>query len=376
MATAPPPPRVGLHPARQPGGPAVSAGAPAASRRPARARSGISFRLLLTVMVVLTPAVLLLGIGIGAVGIPLNETAGIVAAHLAGRHSGAPPVDQQIIWEVRAPRVLLAFVVGASLAVAGAVLQAVVRNPLADPYVLGVSSGASAAAVAVLTLATSGAGWLARLGVSGAAFAGAMATIGVVVLLGQAQVRAAPQRLLLAGVAVSYLLQGVTSYLQLRATPDQLAGVLFWLLGSVSAADWSQLRLPALILACCIMWLLVQGRRINALLLGDDAATALGIRLARFRLMLLLVAALLTAVVIAVAGGVGFVGLIAPHSVRLLSGSDHRRLLPATALLGGIFLTLADLAGRAIAAPLEMPLSIVTAVAGVPFFLVLLRRSS
>ena len=344
----------------------------------ARIELRVSFGLLTVVLLTLTPVVLLLGIGIGAVGIPLRETADIIGAHLLGRHSGAAAVDQQIIWQVRTPRVLLAFVVGASLAVAGAVLQAVVRNPLADPYVLGVSSGASTAAVAVLTLAsaTAGAGWLGRVGVSGAAFGGAMLAIGAVVVLGRCHGRLDPHRLLLAGVAVSYLLQGATSYLQLRATPDQLAGVLFWLLGSVSAADWSQLRLPTLVLVCCVFWLLTQGRRINALLLGDDAATAVGIRLAPFRLALLLVAALLTAVVIAVAGGVGFVGFIAPHCVRLLIGSDHRRLLPLTALLGGVFLTLADLVGRALAAPLELPLSIVTAAAGVPFFLVLLRRSA
>jgi iron complex transport system permease protein len=363
-----------LNPARQPGGVTPAQGA--ATPRPPRPARQVTFAGLLAVLTVLTPAVLLLGVGIGAVGIPLHESAGIVGAHLTGRHSHAPLVDQEIIWQVRAPRVLLAFVVGASLGVAGAVLQAVVRNPLADPYVLGISSGASTAAVVVLTVASAGGGWLGRLGVSGAAFAGAMATIGVVILLGRSRGRLDPHRLLLAGVAVSYLLQGATSYLQLRATPDQLAGVLFWLLGSVSSADWSQLRLPALVLGCCVLWLLAQGRRINALLLGDDAAASLGIRLARFRLSLLLVSGLLTAVVIAVAGGVGFVGLIAPHCVRLLVGPDHRRLLPVTALCGGVFLTLADLAARVVTAPLELPLSIVTAVAGVPVFLLLLRRSS
>lgn len=371
MSANPAPSGVGLRPARRPGGSRTGV-----SRSVLPARPRISFGLLLAVLLVATPLVLLLGIGIGAVGIPLGETARILGAHLIGRTAQAPLVDQQIVWELRTPRVLLAFVVGASLAVAGAALQAVVRNPLADPYVLGVSSGASAAAVAVLTMTGAGAGWLGRWGVSGAAFAGALATIAVVVLLGQSRGRLDPHRLLLAGVAVSYLLQGITSYLQLRATPDQLAGVLFWLLGSVSSADWSQLRQPTLVLVCCVLWLLTQGRRINALLLGDDAATAVGIDVGRLRLTLLLVAALLTAVVIAVAGGVGFVGLIAPHCVRLLIGSDHRRLLPLSALLGGVFLTLADLAGRALTSPLELPLSIVTAVAGVPFFLFLLRRSA
>jgi iron complex transport system permease protein len=322
------------------------------------------------------PVVLVLAVGIGAVWIPPDQVWTVVVSHLAGGRD-ADVLADQIVWQVRLPRVLMAFVVGAGLAVAGAVLQAVVRNPLADPYVLGVSAGASLGAVSVLTLGgLAGTGLAAAVGVSGAAFLGALGTLALVLLLGRTGYRLDPQRLLLAGVALSYLLQAATTYLQLRVSSNQLAAVLFWLLGTVAGADWAKLALPTALVATATLCLMAYGRQLNALLLGDDAAASLGVRVHRLRLFLLIVAAALTAAVISVAGGVGFVGLIAPHCVRLLIGADHRRLLPAAALLGGVFLVLADLLGRVVAQPLELPLGVITAAAGVPFFLVLLRRSA
>ncbi|MEX5635120.1 FecCD family ABC transporter permease [Parafrankia sp. FMc2] len=347
------------------------------------------FRLALTVLIVATPLILAAAISVGAVRLPLREVWSSVVAHLVGPVVGMdsrPGVDDEIIWQVRTPRVLLAFVVGAGLAVAGATLQAVVRNPLADPYVLGVSSGASLGAAAVLTLAGAGAGagaggagaagWLSTLGVSGAAFAGALLTLGAVLVLGRRAGRIEPTRLLLAGVALGYLLQAATSFLQLRVSSNQLAHLLFWLLGMVSGADWHKLGPPAAIVTACTCWLILRGRALNALLLGDDTAASAGVAVSALRTELLVIAALLTGTVIAVAGGVQFVGLIAPHCVRLLVGADHRRLLPLAALLGGNFLVLADLVARTATQPLELPLTIVTAVAGVPFFLVLLRRGN
>ncbi|WP_250289659.1 MULTISPECIES: iron ABC transporter permease [unclassified Frankia] len=341
------------------------------------------FRLVLSVLIVATPLILAVAISVGAVRLPLREVWSSVVAHVVGPAFGVdsrPGADDEIIWQVRTPRVLLAFVVGAGLAVAGATLQVVVRNPLADPYVLGVSSGASLGAAAVLTLAGAGgsgaAGWLSTLGVSGAAFAGAVLTLGAVLVLGRRAGRVEPTRLLLAGVALGYLLQAATSFLQLRVSSNQLAHLLFWLLGMVSGADWHKLGPPAAIVTVCTCWLILRGRTLNALLLGDDMAASAGVAVSALRTELLVIAALLTGTVIAVAGGVQFVGLIAPHCVRLLVGADHRRLLPLTALLGGNFLVLADLAARTVTQPLELPLTIVTAVAGVPFFLVLLRRGN
>lgn len=330
---------------------------------------------MLGVLVALIPIVLVVAAGTGAVWIPPDQIWSVVSARLSAAPVGDALTDQ-IVWQVRIPRVLLAFLVGAGLAVAGTVLQAVVRNPLADPYVLGVSSGASLAAVGLLTLGTAaGAGLGATIGVSGAAFGGAVLTLALVLLLGRRRGVLDPSRLLLAGVALSYLFQAATTFLQLRVSSNQLAAVLFWLLGTVAGAEWGKLLLPLVLVSASFAWLLGQARRLNALHLGDDAAASLGIDVHRLRLWLLVVAAALTAAVIAVAGGVGFVGLVAPHAIRLLIGADHRKLLPAAALAGGLFLVLADLVGRVVVQPLELPLGVVTAVAGVPFFLILLRRA-
>lgn len=315
-------------------------------------------------------ALLLVAVSIGAVTLPVDDVWHIITSHLRGEE-GVDPIDDSVVWGFRVPRVLLAAVVGAGLSVAGAVLQAVVRNPLADPYILGVSSGASLGAVAVLTL---GPVALGGLSVSVAAFSGAVATLLLVLVLGRSAGRLVPTRLLLAGVAIGYLLAAATSYLQLRAKPDQLAGVLFWLLGSVSGARWEQLGLPAACVIVCTLWLVLQGRRLNLLLLGEESATSLGVDVRRFRLQMLAISALLTGAVIAVAGGVGFVGLMIPHIVRLLVGPDHRRLLPLAAILGGAYLIAVDLASRTVERPLELPLGVLTAVLGVPFLLWLLHR--
>lgn len=322
-------------------------------------------------VVVALAGLVVVGISVGAVSLPLDDVWQILWTHVTGHSTDS--IDDDIVWNFRTPRVLLAILVGAGLAVAGTVLQAVVHNPLADPYILGVSSGASLGAVAVLTLGSAAIG---GLGVSGAAFLGAIGALLLVLLLGQRAGRIVPTRLVLAGVAIGYLLAAGTSYLQIRATPDKLAGVLFWLLGSLTDASWADLGIPAVTVLLCTAWLVLQGRRLNLLLMGEETATSLGTNVRRFRLELLFVSALLTGTVISVAGGVGFVGLMIPHIVRLLVGPDHRRVLPLSALLGGAYLLLVDIGARTISRPLELPLGILTAVLGVPFLLWLLRRNS
>ena len=324
----------------------------------------------------LAPLVLVTAVAIGAVWVPPLDVVAIIGRHL----TGAEPVpgtmlQDQIIWDVRVPRVLLAFLAGGCLALAGALLQAVVRNPLAEPYVLGVSAGAGLAAVAVLVLG-SASGMLATVGVPGSAFAGALIALLAVVALSTQQRTVSPGRLLLAGVAVSYLCQAGTTYIQLLAGPNEVTAILFWLLGTLSGATWAKLVIPALFLLVSLAWATGRGGHLNALALGDDTAASLGISIGRFRLQLLVVSAALTASVVSVAGGIGFVGLVAPHCVRLLVGPEHRRLLPLSVLLGGLFLVAADLVARSARPPTELPLSVVTAAVGVPFFLLLLRRSS
>ncbi len=314
----------------------------------------------------------LVSVAVGTVTIPLDRVWAVLAAQAGG--SPAPALDQQIVWTIRVPRVLLSAVVGAALAVTGTVLQALVRNPLADPYVLGISSGSSLGAVAVMGLGA-GAGLGAALGVTGGAFAGAIAATTAVFVMAQRSGRLTDTRLVLAGVAVGYLAMAGTSLVQLSVDASSLRGILFWLMGSVAGADWADLGIPTMIILSCGTWMLLQARNLNALVGGDDDATALGVDVARLRIGLLLSTSLLTATSVAVAGAVGFVGLMVPHAARLVVGADHRRLLPTAMLTGATFLVLVDLATRTVDRPNEYPITVFTAALGAPFFLWLLRRN-
>lgn len=330
----------------------------------------------IVVLAVACAVAVVLSVAVGSVTIAPSRVIEVIWAHLwpwAAGHDGKG-LDDQIVWEFRLPRALLGLVVGAALAVAGAVLQAVVRNPLADPFVFGVSSGASVAAVAALTFTS---GVIATVSTPVAAFAGAFVTTILVFLLAQRGGRVTPNRLVLAGVAMSYLLSSITSYLVLRASgPDQsISQVLSWLSGSLAAAQWSDLGLPTLILVAATTLLVLLARILNAFLTGDETAASLGIDVGRMRLVLFVVTSLLVGVVVAVSGSIGFVGLVVPHAVRMVIGSDHRWVLPASALAGGLLLVVVDIAARLVLAPTEVPVGLLTAVFGAPFFLWLLRRS-
>ncbi|MCW6009592.1 iron ABC transporter permease [Micromonospora sp. CPCC 205371] len=315
---------------------------------------------------------MVVAISIGAVNIPVGDVWSVIVHHVTGRGATGDPALDQIVWEFRTPRVVLAAVVGAGLAVTGAVLQTLVANPLADPIVLGFSYGASLGAVLVITV---GGAALGGVGVSGTAFLGALAAGILVFALGQRAGRLAPTRLVLAGVAVGYVLLSATSFVQLKATPTELRTVMFWMLGSVAGAQWDQIPTVTVVVIGGTALVTLFGRRLNALLSGDEAATALGVDVHRLRALLLVVSALLTGTVIAVAGSIGFVGLMIPHLIRLTVGADHRRLLPLTALLGAVYLVLVDLLSRTVNRPNELPLGILTALLGAPVFLWLLRRN-
>jgi iron complex transport system permease protein len=322
------------------------------------------------VLVALLVASLLASISLGTVTLPLRDVWTVIGDHLSGRTTASPGLQDQIVWSIRTPRVLLAAVVGAGLSVAGVALQALVRNPLADPYVLGVSSGASLGAALVM-----GTG-LAAVTTSAGAFIGASVSLVAVFVLAQRSGQLTDTRLVLAGVAVSYLAMAGTSLVQLRAEPTQVHGILFWLMGSVAGAEWSDLGLPAATMLAAATYLLLQGRNLNALAMGDDDAAALGVDIHRLRISLLVVTSLLTATAVAVAGGVGFVGLMVPHAARLVVGADHRRLLAVAAPAGAVFLVLVDLATRMVDRPNEYPITVFTAALGAPFFLWLLRRGA
>ena len=283
---------------------------------------------------------------------------------LNGESSG---VLSTVVLELRLPRLVAAFVVGGQLALAGLLMQVLLRNPLADPYVLGVSGGAAVAALFVLLLGVSSF-WLAP-----AAFAGAL--ISMALVFGLARLRGSwePMRLLLTGVVVAAGWGAVITFL-LAVSPDQaLRGMVFWLMGDLGQPELPLWEPVILLVGTLLAYLLA--REINVLARGGSQAAAFGVSVERLRLLLFLLASLLTATAVTLAGSVGFVGLVVPHTIRLMGGSDHRLLVPASVLLGGGLLTLSDILARTLLAPQQLPVGVVTALLGVPLFLYLLQRS-
>ncbi|MFI6789812.1 FecCD family ABC transporter permease [Nonomuraea sp. NPDC050383] len=341
------------------------------SRRP-HLISGPATGLLLTGLMAGLVAALVVGISVGSVNLPLGQVWGVVRDHLTGRGAQADPLLSQVVWDIRTPRALLAALSGAGLSVAGVALQALVRNPLADPYVLGVSSAASLGAVLVPVVGSTA--MAGAFGVTGASFAAAMLSALLVYLLAQRSGRLLDSWLVLTGVAVGYLCTAATTFVQLQLNPTELQGMMFWLMGSVAGASWGDLGVPALLIVACMAWLSLQARALNALLAGEEAAVAIGVPVAVLRIGLLVAGSLLTATVVSVVGGIGFIGLMIPHMVRFLVGADHRRVLPVSLLTGALFLVLVDLAARIADRPNELPVGIFTTGLGVPFFLWLLRR--
>ncbi|MDA2806232.1 FecCD family ABC transporter permease [Nocardiopsis suaedae] len=331
----------------------------------------IPFPLLLGALTAAVAAAVPLSIGVGAVPLPPQEVVRIVADRLSSSAPADSP-EAYIVWELRGPRALQAVFVGAGLAVAGAVVQALVRNPVADPHLLGLSSGASTGAV--LAMAAFGGAAAGPLVLPGAAFAGAAAAGAAVFALARAHGTAEPLRLVLVGVAVGQLLGGATSFMVLRqASGDAQQQVLFWLLGSLAGARWPLALGCAAVVTVLSAVLTARARTLDALALGAEGAAALGVRADRARAVLFGAAALLTGAVVAVAGAIGFVGLVVPNLARPLVGAGHRRVLPTAALLGALMLVAADLAARTALRPTELPIGILTAVVGVPFLVAALR---
>jgi iron complex transport system permease protein len=335
------------------------AASPPARSRPARRLDRRPLVLLGAVLLLL--ALMVAGVALGSVRVSLGD----IWAALLGQHTGA---GRYIVWNLRLPRVLLAVAVGMNLAIAGAVLQSVTRNPLADPHLLGLSAGGALAAVAALKL------WpaLALGNLAPIAFVGSLT--GAALVYGLAwRGGVSPTRFVLAGVAVAALLSAITTGL-LMTSGLTVQAIMSWLSGGLYARSWSHLRVIAPYWAIGSVAALLLARRLDVLALGDEPAAVLGLRVQRLRALLTALAALLTGSAVAVAGLIGFVGLVVPHIARMLVGSGHRYLLPVAALLGGALLVASDLIARTAASPRELPVGIVTAVAGAPFFLYLLRR--
>jgi iron complex transport system permease protein len=318
-------------------------------------------------------AALLAGVSIGAVPLAPSEVLSSLL-HRVGLPVGTPlpPTEAGVLLDLRLPRVLLAALVGGMLAIAGASYQGVFRNPLADPYLLGAAAGAGLAATLVIAYSPKGIGPIPTLPL--AAFVGALAGVGMSYALGSVASRhgGGSATLLLAGVAVTAFLTAIQTVVQ-QANADSLRQVYSWILGQLGAGHWSEVRLVLPYMAASTAVLLLAGRAIDVLSVGDDEASTLGIRPRRVRLLVLLAASLGTASAVAVSGLIGFVGLVIPHVVRRLAGSSYRTVLPVSLLAGGAFLVLADLIARTVMAPAELPIGVITAFVGAPFFAALLR---
>ncbi|GAB3477803.1 iron ABC transporter permease [Nocardiopsis coralliicola] len=285
-----------------------------------------------------------------------------------------PAAHEAIVLKARAPRVLLAALVGAGLAAVGGVLQTLVRNPLADPLLLGISSGATLGAVAVVVTGISVFG---ALTLPFAAFLGALATLFAVSVLARTQGRMSVMRLILAGVVVGQVCQAAASLAILASgNPHISAQVQRWTMGGLAGTSWATLPLAAAAVGLALLGVAAAVPALNVLQLGEEIAVGMGLPVQRFRALMFVTTSLVTGVLVAVCGPIGFVGLMMPHIARLLVGSDHRRMLPVAVLLGAPFMIIADLAARMVAAPEEIPVGILTALCGAPFFLWLMRRDA
>ncbi|WP_371361662.1 Hemin transport system permease protein HmuU [Sporomusa rhizae] len=283
-------------------------------------------------------------------------------------------VQENIVWHIRVPRVLLGAVVGAGLSVTGVAIQALVRNPLADPYILGVSSGASVMATLVILFGLFGA--LGQFALSMGAFLGALLSVITVYVLARVGGRISSTKLLLSGVALSLMLNAATNLIVMMAPREMgIRSALFWIMGSLAGAKWSYLIIPAFIVTIGTIFLLCYHRPLNALLLGDEAAVTLGVDVDKLRKLLVVISSLIAGAVVAVSGAIGFIGLMIPHIARILVGSEHRRVLPVSILLGSSFTIWADVFARMALSPEELPLGVITALLGGPFFIWILQKN-
>jgi len=314
-----------------------------------------------------------IAISVGAVPVPPSTVWGVLLNKISPEliEPSWSRGREAIVWEIRFPRALLAMMVGAGLAIVGASLQAVTRNPLADPHLLGISSGGAFGAI--LALLHTGL-FLGLLTVPLFAFVGALAATAIVLGVSRFADATSADRLVLAGVAVSFIIMSGANVLIFLGDPKATHTVVFWMLGGLGLAQWGQLLYPLTILLVCSAWLFTRAGDLNAMTVGDETAATLGIPVSRFRLVVFVIGALITGVMVAFSGIIGFVGLMVPHVARMLVGGDNRRVLPASALIGAIFLLWADIAARTVMAPEDMPIGIVTGLVGGIFFVWLLRQ--
>ncbi|WP_312223365.1 FecCD family ABC transporter permease [Rhizobium rhizoryzae] len=326
--------------------------------------------LLLAASLGLILLVVSLSVGIGDLPIPISTTLLAVSNKLGWTHVTLNRIHEAVIWDYRLSRALVAVFCGAGLALSGAILQSLLRNPLAEPYVLGISAGASTGAVAIVILGV-GAG---AVSLSVGAFAGAFLAFLFVALLSNGT-RGGADRTILAGVAASQLFNAATSYVVTTSgNAQQARDVMFWLLGSFGGVRWPEFTLISIVIGAGLVLCLLSARVLDAFAFGDEAAASLGVNVSQTRVLLFALTAMMTATIVSMVGTIGFVGLVVPHVARFLVGPLHIRLLPTCAVVGAIFMVLADIASRALIPGQVLPIGVVTALVGVPFFSVILYR--
>jgi len=327
-------------------------------------------RLLSSTIVMWVAAVLSIvaAISIGHIDITISQVFNaIVSCLFASEQCSSADVTNQIILEIRLPRILIAFISGAALALTGAVLQTITRNPLADPYLFGISAGASLGAVLVLSLTIVG------ISLSAGAMLGSLVAVALILAFA-GRFAGRIETLVLAGVAVSFMLSSFTSIALYHSDPNVVASMLFWMMGSFDHIGWQDLSFPVIALVIAFAVFMTVHRWMTALLAGDELSTSLGINTKAMRIALLIMTALLTAVIVSKVGGIGFVGLMVPHICRILVGYDLRHLLPACVVIGGTFMVWADVIARILLTDQQLPIGIITAAIGSLFFIILLKQ--
>lgn len=327
----------------------------------------IAISSLLTLLLLL---IFLFSMTVGSVKIKPPQTITILLRSLMELGEKERDAEEMIILSLRLPRVLLAGLVGAGLSMAGVIFQVLLRNPLADPYILGVSSGSAVGTILAILLGLSA----TSFGLPVASFTGALFTIGIVFYFGRQNGKIHPNTLLLAGVVTGSFLSAVILFLLSLSQKEELHTILFWLMGDFSFSNFISLRIIFPYILIGFLFLYSRSRHYNLLLLGEEGAIQMGLSVERLKLLSYLSASLITAASVSVCGLIGFVGLIVPHGARTLFGADHRLLLPSSALIGASFLILSDTLARTLLAPVELPVGVITAAFGGPFFIYLLRR--
>lgn len=329
----------------------------------------IKFPIIILALIIGSIITLCFCISVGTLKIPIVDTYKVILNYVFFTDYEVDSTLSGVVWKIRLPRVLLAFIIGAGLALCGVIMQAVVQNPLAEPYLLGISSGGYLGATIFIILGSSFVGILGSIGLPFFSFIGAIFATFSALFLATYKSSMTTTKLILSGTIINAACSAAANFIMaLSGTDSSVARITFWMMGSLTSAKWDKLLLPALLVFVCSCFFITQFRNLNTMLQGDEAAITLGININFYRKTYLLIIALLTGVLVSTSGIIGFVGLIIPHISRSMIGADHRRLVPVAILTGGLFLMIVDALSRTVVENTELPIGIFTAIVGAPFF--------